>query len=197
MNTHDTRPRGERRSIWKGPALLTALLLSIPLGRSLVVSGWDWDVRVFLLVGGVATLLFSMGLAFQMVIRKLGTTVYRAAVGVALVTTFVLVWGNFVQAADDVNPAALMYLSVPIVGIIGAAVARFRPDGMARALFVTALAQALVLAIMLIVRNPQVTPWTAAVLRGFAGNAVFFTLFVGSALLFRKAARQQPAPGAV
>ena len=156
-----------------------------------------WDVRVFLLVGGVATLLFSMGLAFQMVIRKLGTTVYRAAVGVALVTTFVLVWGNFVQAADDVNPAAMMYLSVPIVGIIGAAVARFRPDGMARALFVTALAQALVLAIVLIVRNPQVTPWTAAVLRGFAGNAVFFMLFVGSALLFRKAARQQSAPGAV
>jgi hypothetical protein len=197
MNTHIHGGGGRRTSIWKGPAFLTALLLSIPLGRSLFVSGWDWDVRVFLLVGGVATLLFSMGLAFQMVIRKLGTTVYRAAVGVALVTTFVLVWGNFVQAADDVNPAAMMYLSVPIVGIIGAAVARFRPDGMARALFVTALAQALVLAIMLIVRNPQATPWTAAVLRGFAGNAVFFMLFVGSALLFRKAARQQSAPGAV
>jgi hypothetical protein len=195
MNTH-IHGGGRRRSIWKGPAFLTALLLSIPLGRSLVVGGWGWDVRAFLLVGGVATLLFSMGLAFQMVIRKLGTTVYRAAVGVALVTTFVLVWGNFVQAADDVNPAAMMYLSVPLVGIIGAAVARFRPDGMARALFVTALAQALALAIVLIVRDPQVTRWTAAVLRGFAGNAVFLMLFVGSALLFRKAARQESAPGA-
>ena len=104
MNTHrHGGGGGRRRNIWKGPAFLTALLLSIPLGRGLFVSGWDWDVRVFLLVGGVATLLFSMGLAFQMVIRKLGTTVYRAAVGVALVTTFVLVWGNFVQAADDVT----------------------------------------------------------------------------------------------
>lgn len=186
-----------RRSLWKGPALFTVLILSIPLLRSLFVSGWDWDVRVFLLVGAVGTLLFSIGLACQMVIRKLGTTVYRAAVGVALVTTFGLVWGNFVQAADDVNPAAMMYLSVPLVGIIGAAVARFRPDGMARALFVTALAQALVLAIVLIVRNPQVTPWTAAVLRGFGGNAVFFMLFVGSALLFRKARRGESAPGAI
>lgn len=188
---------GRGRDVWKGPALFTALILSIPLLRSLFVSGWDLDVRVFLLVGAVATLLFGIGLACQMIVRKLGTAVYRAAVGVALVTAFVLVWGNFIQAADDVNPSAMMYLSVPIVGIIGAGVARFRPDGMARALFVTALAQALVLAIVLIVRNPQATPWTAAVLRGFGGNAVFAMLFAASGLLFRKAARMESAPGTV
>jgi hypothetical protein len=186
-----------RRSLWKGPALFTAIILSIPLLRSLFISGWDWDVRVFLLVGAVGTLLFSIGLACQMVIRKLGTTVYRAAVAVALVAAFGLVWGNFVQAADDVNPAAMFYLSVPLVGIIAAALARFRPDGMARALFVTALAQALVLAIVLMVRNPQVTPWTAAVLRGFGGNAFFVMLFVGSALLFRKAGRGEATAAAV
>ena len=188
---------GRRRSIWKGPAVITALLLSIPLLRSLFAGEWGWDVRVFLLVGGVGTLLFSMGMACQMVIRKLGTTVYRVAVGVALVAEFGLVWGNFVQAADDVNRAAMLYLSVPLVGIIAAATARFRPDGMARALFVTALAQALVLVIVLMVRNPAVTPWTAAVLRGFGGNAVNLMLFVGSALLFRKAASMESALGAV
>jgi len=75
------------------------------------------------------------------------------------------------------------------VGIIGTAIARFRPAGMARALFATALAQAVVLAIALMIRNPQVTPWTAAVVRGFGGNAFFGMLFVGSALLFRTAAR--------
>ena len=194
MNTNIHGRR--RRSLWKGPALFTVLLLSIPLLRSLFAGGWGWDVRVFLLVGAVGTLLFSMGLACQMVIRNLGTTVYRVAVGVALVTAFVLVWGNFVQAADDVNPAAMMYLVVPLVGITGAAAARFQPNGMARALFVTALAQALVLAIALS-RNPPVTSWTAPVWRGFGGNAVFFVLFVGSALLFRKARRGESAPGAV
>jgi hypothetical protein len=105
-------------------------------------------------------------------------------------------YGNFVQAADDVNPAAMMYLGVPIVGIVAAAVARLRPNGMTRALFVTALAQALVLAIALIIRDPQATPWSWAVLRGFGGNALFLGLFIGSALLFRKAARAEPAPGA-
>jgi hypothetical protein len=34
-------------------------------------------------------------------------------------------------------------------------------------------------------------------LRGFAGNAFFVMLFVGSALLFRKAAQGQSAPDAV
>jgi hypothetical protein len=104
---------------------------------------------------------------------------------------------NFVQAADDVNPAAVMYLAVPIVGIIGAAMARFQPDGMARALFVTALAQALVLAIALIIRNPQVSSSPSGLSRGFGANAFFAMLFVGSALLFRKAARGTSAPGAV
>jgi len=84
-----------------------------------------------------------------------------------------------------------------MVGIIGAAMARFQPNGMAHALFVTALVQALVLVIALIIRNPQVTPWTAAVLRGFGGNALNVMLFVASALLFRKAARGESAPGVV
>jgi hypothetical protein len=108
-------------------------------------------------------------------------------------------WANFVQMAD-VTPFAAMYFGVPIVGIIGVVVTRLRPNGMARALFVTALAQALVLAvavIILITRNPQVTSWTAPELRGFGGNAFFGMLFAGSALLFRKAASVESAPGAV
>src|ERR1043165_1077158 len=140
--THDSE---RRRSLWKTPAVITALILGIPLLRSLLVGGWGWDIRAILLVGAVGTLLFGIGLTFQMVIRKLGTPAYRAAVGIALGTTFLLVWGNFVQGADDVNPAAFGYFVAPMVGIIGAAIARFQPNGMARALFVTAAVQALVL----------------------------------------------------
>jgi hypothetical protein len=80
-----------------------------------------------------------------------------------------------------------MYFGVPIVGIIGAAVARFRPHGMARALFATALAQALVPVIALVIWNPQVTSWAPGVLRVFGLNAFFVALFVASALLFRRA----------
>jgi len=84
-----------------------------------------------------------------------------------------------------------------IVGIVGATMAHFRPDGMARALFATALARALVLAGALIIRNPQVAPWTPAVLRGFSLNAFLVMVFFGSAVLFRKAARVDSAPGSV
>ena len=186
---------GRRRSLWKGPALTTAVILLLPLLGNYFVDGWNWPLRAFVLVG---TIVFGLGLTYQLVTRNMDrdTIAYRAAVGIALVTAFVLVWGNFIQAADDVNPAAMMYLTVPLVGIIGAAVARFRPNGMARASFAVALAQALVLAIVLS-RNPPVTSWSAAVWRGFSGNALFLMLFVGSALLFRKAGREESAAGTV
>jgi hypothetical protein len=178
---------GRRRSLWKGPALITALMLVIPALGNRFVDGWNWNPGGFVLLG---VLVFGLGFAYELITRNVGTIAYRSAVGVALAAAFLLVWGNFVQAADDVNPAAVMYFAVPIVGIIAAAIARLRPNGMKRALFATALAQALVLAIALIIRNPQVTPWSWAVLRGFGGNAFFLALFIGSALLFRKAARE-------
>src|SRR5882762_8802240 len=163
MNTN-MHGAGRRRSLWSSPVLITALLLLIPL-----LGGWNWDLRAFVFVG---TLLFGIGLTYELVTRNVDATVYRAAVGVALAASFLLVWVNFVQFAD-VNPAAVMYFGVPIVGITCAAMARFRPGGMARALFATALAQALVLTSALIVRNPQNTTWTPAVLRGFGLNAFF------------------------
>jgi len=185
---------GRRRSLWKGPAIVTVLLLLIPLLGNRFVDGWNWDFRGFVLAG---SLVFFTGLTYELVTRNMDRIGYRAAVGVALAAAFVLVWMNFVQAADDVNPAAVMYFGVPIVGIIGATMARFQPDGMVRALFATALAQALVLASALIIRNPQVAPWTPAVLRGFGLNAFFVMLFLGSALLFRHAARGESARGSV
>ena len=203
-NMHDSKsaPAGEgqgggrRRSLWKSPALVTALILLIPLLGNHFVAGWNWRPAAFVILG---ILLFGIGLIYELVTRKTDAIAYRAAVGIAFATAFLLAWANLVQWAD-VNPGAAMYFGVPIVGSIGAAIARFRPNGMARALFVTALAQSLVLAvvlIMLISRNPQVTSWTPPELRGFAGNAFFVVLFVGSALLFRKAARTGSAPGAV
>lgn len=184
---------GRRRSLWKVPALVTALFLLIPLLGNTFVEGWNWPPGAFVRFG---TLVFALCFTYQLVTRNRDTIAYRAAVGLAFAAAFLLMWGNFVQMAD-VNPAAAMYFGVPIVGMIGAAVARLRPKGMARALFVMAFAQALVLAtalLLLIARKPQVTSWTPPELRGFGGNAIFALLFVASALLFRKAARRGSAP---
>jgi hypothetical protein len=185
---------GRRRSLWKIPALITALILPIPLLGNHFVDGWNWPPGTFVVL---AALLFSIGFTYELITRNRDAIAYRAAVGIAFAAAFLLTWGNFVQMAD-VTPAAAMYFGVPIVGLIGAAVARLRPKGMARALFVTAFAQILVLAaalIFLMTRNPQVTSWTAPEWRGFGGNAFFAMLFAGSALLFRKAGRGQSALG--
>jgi hypothetical protein len=125
----------------------------------------------------------------------LNRNAYRAAVGVALAAAFILVWlslGVGVIGADG-DPANMMYFGVLAVGLIGAIIARFRPHGMARALFATALAQALVAVIALIfgLGYPWSPPLEILVLNGF-----FVALFVGSALLFRYAAREQTPAGA-
>ena len=194
---HGPRRRG---SLWKRPAWITALILVIPVLGNHFVDGWNWPLPAFILVG---TLLFGTGLTYELVTRKAATIAHRAAVAIALATALLLVWMNAVWRSDAIemvgneNPVNSMFFGVPIVGIVGAAIARLRPNGMACALFVTALAQALVTVIVLIIWLPQITSWVPVEVRMFGTNAAFAMLFVGSALLFRKAARGEPAPGAV
>lgn len=113
---------------------------------------------------------------------------YRIAAGLAIASTFILVWlslGVGIIGADG-DRANLMYFGVLAVGIAGALIARFQPRGMARALIAMALAQAAVGVIALIARlgHPYSGPLEILGLTGF-----FVMLFVGSAWLFRHAAR--------
>jgi hypothetical protein len=123
--------------------------------------------------------------------QRVNRTAYRSAVGVAVAAACMLVWlslGVGIIGADG-DPANVMYFGVLAVGIIGGSVARLQPRGMARALFAMALAQALVAAIALIAGLGL--PWSppAEIL---ALNGFFVALFVGSACLFRRAARDEP-----
>ena len=177
----------QRRSLWTTPAIITVLLLMIPTLGNQFVDGWNWPLRGFVLFG---TLIFGLALAFQLITRNIDAAAYRLALGITLVFSFGVFWGNWVQAADDINPAALAYLIVPVVGVIGAVIARFRPAGMSVALSAMAVTQAVLLVRAFVIRNPDLTPWTAAVIRGFVGNTVDLAAFVVAALLFRKAAQQ-------
>ena len=109
-------------------------------------------------------------------------TAYRAAAGVAVAAALLLVWMNGAVGTEDDSPG-LMFFGVLVVGTIGAIIARFRPQGMARALFATSLAQALVAVIAMIAWKQY---FEILILNGF-----FIALFVGSALLFRRAARER------
>lgn len=133
--------------------------------------------------------------------RTRGTAYRWAALG-ALAAAFVLFWmigGASIFGSDDHHPADAMYIGVLAVGIIGALIARFEPHGMARALFATAIAQVLVPVIALAAgmhRSP-ISADISGILGVLILNAFFAALFAGSALLFRRAAREQhPASAA-
>ena len=149
----------------------------------------NWTLSDFVFAG---VLLFGTGLTYELVARKAGGIAYRAAVGVALAAAFLLVWINGAVGiiGNEDNPANLMYGGVLAVGIIGAMIARFQPQGMARALFATALAQMLVPVIALIVWRPSLDD-APGIVGVFMLNAFFVMLFVVSALFFRRAARER------
>ncbi len=185
---------GQRWSRWRIAAwAAAALILLLPLLAMQITDEVVWDLADFAVAG---TLLVGTGLTYELAARKAGNIAYRAAVGVALAAALLLVWINLAvgiigAARDDAN---VMYYGVLAVGGIGAIIARFQPHGMARALFATALAQALVAVIALIAglgSTAPIWPWDVLILTGF-----FVALWVGSALLFRKTAREQPPAGA-
>lgn len=123
-------------------------------------------------------------------------TAYRSAMALALAAVLILAWMIPALGVIGVegDPFDRLYLGVFAVGIIGVFVARLRPLGMARALLAMALATALVTVIALIAGKHQSPVTSIPELVGL--NAMFIALFVGSALLFRHAARLQP-PAAV
>ncbi|CAA9405960.1 MAG: hypothetical protein AVDCRST_MAG03-1532 [uncultured Rubrobacteraceae bacterium] len=170
-----------------GVALATAFILLVPL-----LAGWAWDLADFIFAGAI---IFGTGLTFVLVARGASNIAYRAAVGVALAAAFILVWvtGAVGIIGSEDDNANLMYFGVLAVGIVGAIVARLRPHGMARALFATALAQAFVALIVLIFGLGL--PWSPPV-EILALNGFFIALFLGSAVLFRYAARGQAPAGA-
>jgi hypothetical protein len=175
-----------RLIVW---TVVVALILLIPLVAMQFTSEVNWTLSDFVFAG---VLLFGTGLTYELVARKAGGIAYRAAVGVALAAAFLLVWINGAVGiiGNEDNPANLMYAGVLAVGSIGAMIARFQPQGMARALFATALAQTLVPVIALIVWRASLDD-APGIVGVFMLNAFFVMLFVASALFFRRAARER------
>jgi len=185
---------GRRVSRWRLAAwAAAALILLLPLVAMQFTDEVVWGVADFAVFGA---LLLGVGVTFELAARKTGNIVYRSAVGVALAAAFILVWvnGSVGVIGSEDNDANLMYAGVLAVGVIGALIARFQPTGMAGALLATAVAQVLVAMIAVIAglgSTAPIWPWDVLILTGF-----FTVMWVGSALLFRKAAREQPVAAA-
>lgn len=160
-----------------------AVIVLIPLMLTLLAT-WHWRPGAFVL----ALILLSggAGLAYELVAKKkMSNKAYRFAVGVALAAVFVLVWMNAaVGGILGDNPANMMYFGVLLTGLTGAIIARVEPQGMSHALLAMAFAMVLVPVIALIIGTPAFANGLVAV---FGLHAFYAMLFVGSALLFRRA----------
>ena len=178
----------QRRHLWRmAPWMIAALLWLLPLTAMVFTDEVNWDETDFIVFG--AMLLGACG-TYELATRVTGSTAYRAAVGIAVVAAFILIWMNLavgIIGSED-NPANLMYGGVLAVAILGGLVVRFQPQGMAQVLVATALAQALVGIIALsagLGSTGANWPRVIVVLTGF-----FSALWLLSAWLFRKAARE-------
>ncbi len=187
MKTEKTAHRPTVRIVIVAACILMVPLVAMQFTEEVVWSPFDFAVAGALLVG--------TALAYEFVAKKAGNTAYRIAAGVGIAAALLLVWINLAVGiiGTENNPANLMYGGVLAVGGIGALIARFQPHGMARALFATALAQALVALIALIAGEGRDSMSVAQIL---GVNGMFIALFTGSALLFRHAAREHIPAGA-
>lgn len=180
--------RGLRWSSWRiGAWAFAGLILLLPLLAMQFTDEVNWDAADFAFA---ALLIIGTGILFELAAKRVDNLAYRAAVGVALGATFLLVWVNAAVGliGSENNNANMMYGGVLAVGIVGAVIARFKPKGMARTMFGMALAQASVAVIALIgdLGAPVSGPLEIVLVNGF-----FVTLYAGSALLFLHAEKSQ------
>jgi hypothetical protein len=89
--------------------------------------------------------------------------------------------------ADEGDRADMVYLMVFACGLVGATIARLRPQGMAITLFVMAFAQAAIGAIVFIIQLQAESLFTA--FKVLALNGFFTAMFIASGWLFLRAAR--------
>jgi hypothetical protein len=174
-----------RRNRWSLAIWGTAacLLLLPAIAMRFPGSGVDWDGRDFITMGAMFALACG---SYELATRLSDNIAYRAAAGLAIVTAFLTVWVNLAvgMLGSEQNPANLLFGGVLTIALLGSLVARFRPQGMARAMQATAAAQG------------------AMALYALFGGYAEVTLHIGSfclpwllsAWLFKKAAREQMPP---
>ncbi|MFA6393561.1 MAG: hypothetical protein WCW25_01680 [Patescibacteria group bacterium] len=171
----------KRRIVW---AIVVAFILMLPLAMRFTNEvQWGEAVAygVMLLVAGGFFELWQW--------LKTRARAYRIAFGVGLAGAFFLGWvsGAVGIIGSENNPANLMYWAVPAVLLIGSLISRFKPGGMARALFAAAVVQALVPAVALFIWPAEASWGEAGVIGVFVINSIFAALFAVSALFFRRA----------
>ncbi len=113
-------------------------------------------------------------------------TLYRVAVALAVVAMLLLVWvvGAVGIIGSSGNRANMLFFVPIVIGLVTALSVRLRPEGMAIAAYVTALAL-IVVAVVAILLGMTTPASGAAEILGLTG--FYAVLFAASGMLFRRA----------
>lgn len=163
---------------WSG----VLLLLTMPalLGAPWTLSDYGFAAILFALAGG----------AIELGLLASSNIAYRLGTMVAVVTAFLLIWVNAAVGflGNEANPANAVFGIVLLVALGGAVLARFAARGMVLAMTAAATAQAL--AGVVGWSLGWASPGTDGVYEVTLGTGIFCTLWLASAWLFVRAARQ-------
>ncbi len=170
------------------PALITLSILLIPLIAMQFTSEVNWTFFDFIAMG---ILLFVAGITYEFFASRAGSLAFKGAAALAVGTCLVLTWINLAVGiiGNENNPINLLYFLVPMILFIGAIWSRFNTDALARTLFFSAFALALIPITALVINRPSISTENElfGVLSVLMLNGFFVVLLVGSGLLFKNA----------
>jgi hypothetical protein len=122
-------------------------------------------------------------------VSNMGRSAYRAGVGVALGVSFLQVWMNLavgIVGSED-NPVNLGFFGVIVTAAACAFTARFRAEGMARAMVAVAGVQGM-LAVVIATAPSTVRDDPKGPLGVLVLSAIFMVGWLAAAALFRRSA---------
>jgi hypothetical protein len=163
--------------LWAG----AALLLSVPFVAMRFTSEVNWTASDFLVMG----MLLAVACGTIELAARWGTNIaYKLGVIVAVGGGFLIVWANLAVGHEHTPYDYPFYLAL-LVGLVGSAIARFRPKGMMAAMLATATA--LIIALRLAMVHEADAEGGNLLVTAVASLAIA-SPFLIAAWLFRRAA---------
>ncbi|MEO8161771.1 MAG: hypothetical protein ABI588_10155 [Arenimonas sp.] len=165
---------------WLVWGVATCLMAAAATANLMHVEGFNWTAGDFLVMGMMLSLACSI---YELGAKLSASTFYRAGFGLCVLTGFLTAWitlavGIISEAQEQAN---VLFGAVLLVGIVGSLLARFRPQGMARASFASAVTQAVVAAIAAAIEPTHPEGWIV--------SGCLAGMWLAAAALFRRSAR--------
>jgi hypothetical protein len=177
---------GWRSTPWRIAAWsAVAGLMLVPLAAQLVSGGFGWSSGDFVFV---AVVLFASCFIFDLAARRAPNFAYLAGAAAALAAGFGLfvVNGAVGLVGSESEPHNLLFGAAILVALVGAVISRGRAAGMARAMLAAAVTHVGVSSALLVAAGGASD---ADPRMEILGLAIFATVWLASAWLFRRASK--------